>query len=318
MINEFNLEWETSKVDIIPLDIVYRLDNPEIGTFYVTQAASEIAHKDNEHYYQYLSLIFENSIKHTYLLITNSEEKKQYLIKGNSNYKVFEWSELFDLFPKGIKEKQERILCNFANISNEFGFEIKRFDNYVFFAKDDNEKIYLINALKEKGLINIDISFTLGGGFIFTSGIVILENGWGIIEKIKNPDNLESKQAFIAMWFDESMNIAYSSIYRAIKELGFTPLRIDNKEHNNEISGEILYEIKKSRFIVADVTGQRHGVYFEAGFALGNRIPVIWTCKEEEKDKIHFDTRQYNHIIWENEEDLYDKIIKRIKGTIMI
>jgi len=35
------------------------------------------------------------------------------------------------------------------------------------------------------------------------------------------------------------------------------------------------------RFIVADFTGQRGGVYFEAGYALGLRKPVIWTCKRD-------------------------------------
>jgi hypothetical protein len=30
-----------------------------------------------------------------------------------------------------------------------------------------------------------------------------------------------------------------------------------------------MAEIQKSRFVVADYTGQRNGVYFEVGFAVG-------------------------------------------------
>jgi len=33
---------------------------------------------------------------------------------------------------------------------------------------------------------------------------------------------------------------------------------------------------------------------------------------------VHFDTRQYNHIFWANEQELEEQLIKRIKGTILI
>ena len=64
------------------------------------------------------------------------------------------------------------------------------------------------------------------------------------------------------------------------------------------------------------ITGQRQGVYFEAGYALGMGIPVIWTCRSDEIDKCHFDTRQYNHIVWETAGDLKEKLTNRILATI--
>jgi hypothetical protein len=45
---------------------------------------------------------------------------------------------------------------------------------------------------------------------------------------------------------------------------------------------------------------------------MGLNIPVIWTCNESEVGKIHFDTRQYNTILWKDENDLYEKLKKRI------
>ena len=33
--------------------------------------------------------------------------------------------------------------------------------------------------------------------------------------------------------------------------------------------------------------------------------------------KVHFDTNHYSHIVWENGDDLYDKLVRRIKGTIL-
>ena len=128
-------------------------------------------------------------------------------------------------------------------------------------------------------------------------------------------------QAFVAMWFDDSTHDAYENgIASGIREAGFEPLRIDRKEHNNKIDDEIIAEIRRSRFVVADFTqdetGARGGVYYEAGFAHGLNIPVIFTCREDALDKVHFDTQQYNHIVWETPEELCEKLSQRISATI--
>jgi len=94
-------------------------------------------------------------------------------------------------------------------------------------------------------------------------------------------------------------------------------MRVDLKEHNEKICDVIVAEIRKSSFLVADFTGDRGGVYFEAGFAKGLGIPVIFSCQKGEwEEKLHFDTRQYNHIIWETPEDLKNKLKNRIMATI--
>lgn len=75
--------------------------------------------------------------------------------------------------------------------------------------------------------------------------------------------------------------------------------------------------IKSSKAVIADFTGNRTAVYYEAGFAMGLGIPVIWTCKKVDVDKLSFDTRQYPHIIWENEDDLYNQVLNRLKAKIL-
>jgi nucleoside 2-deoxyribosyltransferase len=61
---------------------------------------------------------------------------------------------------------------------------------------------------------------------------------------------------------------------------------------------------------------QRGGVYFEAGFAMGLGKLVIWTCHEDDVEKLHFDTRQYNHIVWTDATDLKEKLMLRIEATL--
>jgi nucleoside 2-deoxyribosyltransferase len=144
--------------------------------------------------------------------------------------------------------------------------------------------------------------------------------GWVEIEKLSRPKT-DSSQAFVAMWFHDSTDEAYfKGIVPALTSNGYKPIRIDKKEHNNKIDDEIVAEIRRSRFLVADFTCQskniRGGVYYEAGYAQGLGIPVIWTCKSTSINDLHFDTRQYAHIIWKNASDLFFQLKNRVGATI--
>ena len=133
--------------------------------------------------------------------------------------------------------------------------------------------------------------------------------------------NTDSSQAFVAMWFHDSTNDAYEKgIEPAIKEAGYKPLRVDRKEHVNKIDDEIIAELRRSRFLVADFThgkdGARGGVYYEAGFAHGLGLPVIFTCRKDSMKTLHFDTNHYNHIVWKTPDELREKLKNRILAVI--
>ena len=132
-----------------------------------------------------------------------------------------------------------------------------------------------------------------------------------------------SSRAFVAMWFASSMDEAWEKgIKPGIEDSGYRPVRIDKTEFNDRIDDEIIAEIRRSRFLVADFTqdgdGARGGVYYEAGFAHGLGLPVIFTCRKDVIDEglIHFDTRQYNHIVWETPQELRNRLAERIGATI--
>jgi hypothetical protein len=59
----------------------------------------------------------------------------------------------------------------------------------------------------------------------------------------------------------------------------------------------------------------RPGVYFELGFAMGLGIKVIRSCREDEIDQAHFDTRQYNHIVWNTLGELRERLVARMNAT---
>ena len=130
-----------------------------------------------------------------------------------------------------------------------------------------------------------------------------------------------SFQAFVAMWFHESMDRVWEDgILPAINETGYEALRIDQQEQLDKIDDAIIAAIRRARFLVADFThgeaGARGGVYYEAGFAHGLNIPVIFSCHKDCLEAVHFDTRQYPHILWSAPEELRNALAKRISAVI--
>ncbi len=178
----------------------------------------------------------------------------------------------------------------------------------------------LINYLKKNNwieqTIDEDFSFPESPAFIITLTV----EGCRHLEELQKMTS-NSPKAFVAMWFDESISKVWEEgIKPAIQDSGYEPFRVDEAEDTGRIDDLILAEIRRSRFIVADFThgeeGTRGGVYYEAGFAHGLGIPVIFTCRKDLIGKVHFDTRQYNHIVWETPEDLRTNLANRISAVI--
>lgn len=146
--------------------------------------------------------------------------------------------------------------------------------------------------------------------------------GYAHLAELESPV-IDSSRAFVAMWLDDAVKEAYSQgIEPAIRNAGYDPIRIDSQEYIGKIDDEIIAEIKRSCFLVADFTQKddkaRGSVYYEAGFAHGLGIPVIFTCRKDVIDRnlIHFDVRQQNFIVWENHKDLKERLTNRIAAVI--
>lgn len=146
----------------------------------------------------------------------------------------------------------------------------------------------------------------------------ITPDGWQHLEELKEI-NPASNQCFVAMWFDDKMKQIYDEAFtKAIQEAGYKPHRVDQREYNDKIDDEIIAQIRRSRFIVGDFTGHRGGVYYETGFAKGLGLEVIFTCRKDEIDKLHFDIRQYNCIEWETDHliEFTKRLTNRIKSVL--
>jgi nucleoside 2-deoxyribosyltransferase len=82
---------------------------------------------------------------------------------------------------------------------------------------------------------------------------------------------------------------------------------------NDDINFAILAEIRRAQFVIADITGAREGVYFEAGFAKALGRDVFFTCRKDRfsQDK-HFDTEHFHHTTWETPADLAKSLQEKV------
>ena len=176
----------------------------------------------------------------------------------------------------------------------------------------------LINYLiKAHGAVEGTVTTRVGGPR-FLHDVRITPRGHELLQQMRE-GNPESAIGFCAMWFSEEVKPLWlEAIEPAIRLAGYDPKRIDQHEHANKIDDEIVAMIRRSRFVVADFTGQRGGVYFEAGYALGLGLRVIWLCREDELGQVHFDTRQYNFLQWKPGDygDLAKRLQNRIEATL--
>jgi hypothetical protein len=175
-----------------------------------------------------------------------------------------------------------------------------------FFARNPAEYHWLRQTLTKQGLVQSDpnsLSLTIEGWEVYRPG----RGG-------------APGTCFVAMSFDPELDIAFDEgIHRAVVEdCGLSVIRVDRVEHNENINDKIITDIRSCQFVVADFTHHRNGVYFEAGFAFGIGRPVIWTCRRDHLNEAHFDTRPFNHVVWDRPEDLREKLTNRIRATILI
>ncbi len=148
----------------------------------------------------------------------------------------------------------------------------------------------------------------------------------------------QSSQVFVARWFCAEMERVHDdAIVPAVQDVGLVPYCVNREHFTDPIDDTIIAEIRRSRAVIVDVTGERPSVYFEAGFARGLEIPVIWTCNaswttrlpvrvaassEEQietavmrwNDRLHFDTEHFPHIMWTDAAELRKALVNRLRA----
>ena len=132
---------------------------------------------------------------------------------------------------------------------------------------------------------------------------------------------------FIAMAFGrEDTDLFYEKqILPILKKNNVTPIIINRRVSNDDLNVQIIEQLERADFCIADLTYTRPSVYFEAGFAQRS-IPVIYTVRKDhllegqpEDLRIHFDLKMKPIIDWENPNDstFSKRLERRMKVTFL-
>lgn len=148
-------------------------------------------------------------------------------------------------------------------------------------------------------------------------GFAITIDGWNRFETLLRAEQL-SRRAFMAMPFGNSeLDRVFTDCFEpAVEATGFELRRLDSEQRAGLIDDRLRVEIRTSRFMIAELTNDNLGAYWEAGFSEGLGRPVIYTCKKAffVENKTHFDTNHHLTVLW----DLSDlsEATEQLKATI--
>lgn len=173
----------------------------------------------------------------------------------------------------------------------------------------EDEARYMLDCLKKRGLIE----------YVFVStddeavDITLTPEGYARVDELQKY-SAHGRNVLVAMQFgDETLKLR-EAIREGITSAGYIAIFIDEVQHNDFITPELLKFIRDSKFVVVDLTHQNNGAYFEEGYAMGLNKPVIQLCQKDKR--LHFDIAQKNTIMWDTEADIPERLKNRIKATI--
>jgi nucleoside 2-deoxyribosyltransferase len=287
-------------------------------------------------FHKYASVLLERNLKGL-----NDGVALEY--DGNGHLVFYATSERVDShYPDSYLEKFERGFCNIVRSlkrSPLWSFKMEslahNLRNLLFLEDTLVNPLRAVRRMVEIGWFEEIRSETLSEGHSFR---LTLD---GIRHYEETANRNPSSNAFLAMWFGvEGNEVFRQSVETGVKNAGYTLQVVDEEQYNGFIMDKVVNMINDAAFVVADLSampevvdgekvlnGVRGGVYWEAGYAAGQKKQVILTCHEgdESLKRIHFDLQQHNQIRWKISNgravassgiDLSEAIEQRVRATV--
>lgn len=142
---------------------------------------------------------------------------------------------------------------------------------------------------------------------------LVIKAGTDLAFPLANPHGRE--RIFIAMPFGEEHLPTLKTIRRAASYAGFFAWRVDDQSYDGtNISQLMMQGIDEAALVVADLTGNRPNVYFEAGAALNQGKKPVYIAAAG--TAVHFDLAQYPTIFFSDQVDLESQLTEVLKKRV--
>lgn len=161
------------------------------------------------------------------------------------------------------------------------------------------EFVYIIEKLREEQ-------------FIIREGMNFILTEKGRSEAAARAWGRKLKSCFVLVSDNESVRADWSEkVLPKIQQCGYLPrlFQYSGGERNENHAIELISE---SKLIIADISDLSPEVYFAAGYALSKNIPIVWTVKRNDLEKLNIQTYLIKPIVWDTTEELADMLQQKL------
>lgn len=171
-------------------------------------------------------------------------------------------------------------------------------------APSDEFLDQLIEDMAENGIVKMRDPIRLHRGTYFVQVNLTL-TGWDQYEA-ESRGQLDGNYGFMAMQFDDAELDSFVDdvVKPAVNGIGYDLISMKDVSKAGIIDNIMSVQIRDATFVIADLTHDNNGAYWEAGYAEGLGKPVIYICEKDkfEKTRTHFDTNHRTTIKWSKDD----------------
>ena len=183
-------------------------------------------------------------------------------------------------------------------------------------APSDEFLDQLIKELTDKDIIKMANSISPFEGTSFLRVNLTL-TGWEQYEAEKH-GQLDGNYGFMAMQFNDAEldHFVEKVVKPAVNRVGYDLVTMRDVAETGVIDNIMSVRIRDAKFVIADLTHDNNGAYWESGYAEGLGKPVIYICEKDKFEKMttHFDTNHRTTIMWSKDDP--DHFNKELIATL--
>lgn len=124
---------------------------------------------------------------------------------------------------------------------------------------------------------------------------------------------VKPSEAFVIMSFAQrgELKDVYKTFVRVCGQFGYTAFKVDDHlDSKQRIVPSIVSSIRRSAFVIADVTDPRPNVYYELGYANALSKDIVLTAKEG--TTLPFDIFDVPTLYWDCQDTLEDRLTTQL------
>ena len=180
---------------------------------------------------------------------------------------------------------------------------------------------HIVDELHAKDLVTIEHDSRALSGDTTFFGVNLTLEGWQRHNASRRGE-LSGNYGFVARQFPDGTadpfrldEFVRDVVRPAVRDaLGCDLVDMRDVAEAGVIDNIMRDRIRNARFVVADLTHDNRGAYWEAGYAEGLRKPVVYICERSVFSNVHFDTNHCTTVLWS--WDKKDRFRSELSATL--